>query len=459
MTPLERLKVLVEELTDVYNGASLGNALSRWKEWLSTDELMNKITVMNPVEGTALITQYRDGNNIVEGLEWYQCPRCGYVFKIISGDNRCPKCGATAIPLFVGVAKPERAVQPYVGARGGFALISSVAVNKGTYRLLECPLKKKRLGRGIVSRGIKSSDPQRPIMSLRAVCYVDSVRGGREHCSYYDPASHFCTYNGGRIYFSFALPLSNTTVVPVRPSEELTKPFIVTVHSIGREEQPDGSVLLRNFKEVLSDPDLVEDVKFGEVTVWELQLFYTVGPPTTSRYYRVPVLYSDIGLSSNLQYKIPGRKLVTKGLYVRLNFNALTKITEEVNKAAPIRLNEFTVVHSLSHVLLNAVVNTAGVSEEEVSESIFFTMRHREAEIVIYDNAPGGVDGVGAAVRNFPDLIYRLFYSARVCPRRCRSACRACLFSTSCTYANTRLSWIAAYRLMNWAKMDLLNKP
>lgn len=458
MTPLERLKVLVEELTSVYSGTSLGNALSRWKEWLGKDEITNKITVMSPVEGTALITQYRDGNEVVKGLEWYQCPKCGHVFKVRLGDNKCPKCGATAIPLFVGVAKPERVVQPYVGTRGGDALISSVAVNRGTYRLLECPVKKKRLDRGTATRGIKSSDPQRPIMSLRAVCFVDSVREGRESCPYYEQDGHFCTYNGGRIYFSFATPLSHTTVVPVRPSEELTKPFIVTIHSVGREDEIDSNVLLRDFKEVLSDPNLVEEVKFGEITVWELQLFYTVGPPTTSRYYRIPVLYPDIDLSSSLQYKIPGRKLVTKGLYVKLNFDALVRITEEINKVAPTRLNEFTVAHSLSHVLLNAVVNTAGVSEEEVSESIFFSKGRREAEIVIYDNAPGGVDGVGAAVRNFPDLIYRMFYSARECPRRCRSACRACLFSSSCTYANTRLSWIAAYRLMNWAKMGLLSK-
>lgn len=446
MTPLERLKILVGELADVYRNTSLGNALGRWREWLSKEEVLSRVVVLAPTENTVVETGYEDNNRIVRGLEWYHCPNCGLIFDVRSaGGANCPSCHTPAVPAFVGAPKPERPVMPYVGRGANIWLVNSVAVDRGTSHLLDCP-QRKRVRRGIKARGLRPADPQRPMMSLRFVCHVD----GGQSCQYYN--NHFC--NAGQrsnVFLKFTRPFEGLTMVPVRPSEELTKPFIVTLHSVpsaGHSEE-----LLREFREVLGD--LVKDVKFADVSVWELQLFYTVGPPVTSRAYRVPVFQADLDSATEVQYTLHGRRLRTQGLYLELDFDRLTEVVESLNKSVEAtgrRYDEFTVVHSLSHVLLNAVVNTAGVSDEEVSESVFFSREKRVAEILIYDNAPGGVDGVGAAVRNYPDLIRRLFYSARECPRRCRSACRACLYSTSCNYANTKLSWLVANRLLDWSK-------
>lgn len=453
MNPIERLKVLVSELAAVYNGTSLGNALSYWKDVLTKEGAYRNLYVVEPVGSARIITDFEDDAKIVEGLEWYQCPRCGLVFNVRGGEPLCPNCRIPAVPMFVGVPKPSAPVQPYTGGGGtDTSLISSVVTNRGTSQLFNCPMRRgERRNSELKSRGLKPTDPNRPMMSLRFVCHVEAVRRGGGRCEFYDPNGHFCNHSN-RIFFTFSSKLRGVFIVPVRPSEELTKPFIVTIHSIETGKVDD--LLLREFKEIIKYPDLIEEVKYGGVRVWELQLFYTVGPPTVSKANRFPVIYANVDAVIGDQYRIPGRKLGTQGLYLRLNFDVLSQIAGELSSRANSRYDEFVVTHSLSHVLLNAVINTAGVSEEEVSESIFFSREHRIAEIVIYDNAEGGIDGVGAAVRSFPDLVRRVFYSAKECPRRCRDACRACLFSTSCTYANTKLSWYVANMLLDWSKKN-----
>jgi hypothetical protein len=469
MTPLERLRTLINELATIYGDTSLGNALETWKKWIEDDNKIRNILVISPVENTKIKTDFEYAG-VVKGLEWYSCPNCGLVFNIRTNAGAvCPNCGRLAVPAYVGAPVPLGPIQPFFAGTQteGTSLITSVVDNQGTRWWFWCPnrqisSRKLRVARGSKPRGYISTDPRRPMMSLRPVCHVPEVREGELQCPYYGGGEKgLCNFEKeikGRssIFFNISPPSRQLEMIPVYPSEELTKPFVLTVHSFSENEDTSTFDIGTHLKDVLKYGDLIKEAKFGNVEVWELQLFYTVGPPTAPRRYRVPVLLAD--LDGGRQYRIPGRRISTQGLFIELEFKRLSEVAEELSKrfGGRARYDEFTIVHSFTHSLMNAIVNTAGVSEEEIGESIFFSKTRQVAEIVVYDNAPGGVDGVRAALRHRWDLLLRLFRSARECPRRCRSACRACVFSVSCSYMNTKLSWLVSHSLLDWSKLRVI---
>jgi len=177
----------------------------------------------------------------------------------------------------------------------------------------------------------------------------------------------------------------------------------------------------------------------GGFTVTVLTIMYLLGHPYSGRYRRLPVFDVD----SQGKFIFLGRKLETEGLLVKLDYDAVEKIGE------PIKATPLTVAHSISHIILLALTRLTGLSPSEFGEAVFIDKSERVAEILIYDNSPGGIGGVRTVAKDVADFVEYICDFSRPCPRMCRSACRACVFYETCAFGNMFLSWRAAEKAVN----------
>jgi hypothetical protein len=134
----------------------------------------------------------------------------------------------------------------------------------------------------------------------------------------------------------------------------------------------------------------------------------------------------------------------TRGLLLKLNIEKVRQAAEAAEELGFPVADEYTVAHSISHAAIKAVVRISGLSYAEFGEALLESADSAVAEVLVYDNSPGGVGGVETipnALAEFPSYLKE---GASRCPRLCRSACRACLYVENCTSLNFNLSWFAA---------------
>jgi uncharacterized Zn finger protein (UPF0148 family) len=353
-------------------------------------------------------------------LDVLMCPKCGRLFRADRGIKWCPYCGVELQQAYVGVPYVETSYHQYITyTEKKVKLIAPITEIKETYCRRHKDLK-----------ALTSRSDMRPLQSLTFACpFNDSS------CQYYNQG--LCTEGPDRIYFPPYQGMSRLAVRPVlaKPSVGITKPFTVTVFP--SDPKPGtgkalGGVLTQHLP-------VAKEVMVGKFTVSMLTLMYLLGHPYSSRYRRLPVFDVD----NRGKLIIIGRKLETDGLLIKLDYQLVEKIGDEV-KADPL-----TVAHTISHTVLLALTRLTGLSPSEFGEAIFVDAKGGVAEILVYDNSPGGIGGVRTVANDVADFIEYVCDFSRPCPRMCRSACRACVFYETCAFGNMFLSWRAAEKAVN----------
>jgi len=366
----------------------------------------------------------------VGDFSYFRCPNCGYIAK---QPGYCPKCRRPLIHAYVGVPVDfGGATSPYKVRQCRENADSMLILPVAKIRNIYCPIVRQSKGRwregneGL--KGLASLSRKRPLQSLAFVCPYDDIE-----CKYREPGNPPRCLHGAeenqRIQIFFP-PLGGIKRVPALPSEGFTKPYTKTIFS---EVELKKIVNLSQF----------HVARFGRFRIWTITMFYLVGSNYTPRRNRRPSFEEDS--EGNLVFS--GRSMETEGLLLVLDWD---KVKEVVNRVKNYRVlaDEYTVAHSVAHVALKAVVQLTGLSFTEFGEAVYVDKQNGVAEVLIYDDAPGGIGGVKAVVdaeRDFKD--YLLLNSER-CPRSCRQACRACLYVENCNSLNFNLSWLAAYYYM-----------
>jgi len=280
--------------------------------------------------------------------------------------------------------------------------------------------------------GLKGLVPQsrkRPLQTLAFVCPYSNTK-----CEYYRPENLPRCLHGteeNRRIQVFFPPVGGIKRVPALPSEGFTKPYTKTVFS--------EVEIVKNLNELSQ----FREARFGRFRIWTITMFYLLGSNYTPRRSRKPLFEEDS--KGNLVFS--GRSMETEGLLLVLDWN---KVKEVVNRVRSYRVfaDEYTVAHSVAHVALKAIVQLTGLSFTEFGEAVYVDKQNGIAEVLIYDDAPGGIGGVRAVVDAKPDFGEYLLLNSERCPRSCRQACRACLYVENCNSLNFNLSWLAAYYYM-----------
>jgi hypothetical protein len=184
---------------------------------------------------------------------------------------------------------------------------------------------------------------------------------------------------------------------------------------------------------------IFDDAFVGAFRVWELTLFYLIGHSYARRSRRIPIL-----LESRGTLEVAGRAMETRGLLLKLNIEKVRRAAETAEKLGFPAADEYTVAHSISHAAIKAVVRISGLSYAEFGEALLVSADSAVAEVLVYDNSPGGVGGVETVPNALAEFPSYLKEGAGRCPRLCRSACRACLYVENCASLNFNLSWFAA---------------
>jgi len=364
-------------------------------------------------------------------FSYFRCPNCGYIAR---QPGYCPKCRRSLIHAYVGVPVDfGGATAPYkVRQCEGDAdnmLILPVAKIRNIY----CPVVRQSKGQWKEqNKGLKGLAPRsrkRPLQSLTFVCPYDNIE-----CKYRGQGNPPRCLHGAeenqRIQLFFP-PTGGIKRVPALPSEGFTKPYTKTVFSEVETKSLDG---LSQFREA----------RFGRFRIWTITMFYLIGSNYTPRRNRRPSLEEDS--EGNLVFS--GRSMETEGLLLILDWSKVKEVVNRV-KSYKVFADEYTVAHSIAHVALKAVVQLTGLSFTEFGEAVYVDKQNGIAEVLIYDDAPGGIGGVRAVVGGTElDFKNYLLLSSERCPRSCRQACRACLYVENCNSLNFNLSWLAAYYYM-----------
>jgi len=352
-------------------------------------------------------------------LNILRCPSCGRLFKAGS-TTTCPSCKVSLYQAYVGVPLVQIGYHGYkFSTDSNIKLVVPITTIEYAY----C----KRYGS---LKALKPIEPKRPLQSLAFKCpFNDSS------CQYYRDGQ--CTEGSYPIYFPPYRGLSLKVARPAlaNPSVNITKPFTVTVFP-SEPKQGTGRVLGDLLAQYIP---VAREVVVGGFTVTVLTIMYLLGHPYSGRYRRLPVFDVD----SQGKFIFLGRKLETEGLLVKLDYDAVEKIGE------PIKATPLTVAHSISHIILLALTRLTGLSPSEFGEAVFIDKSERVAEILIYDNSPGGIGGVRTVAKDVADFVEYICDFSRPCPRMCRSACRACVFYETCAFGNMFLSWRAAEKAVN----------
>jgi len=381
----------------------------------------------------------------VVSLEYFICPACRNIYHLseVDKDFKCKNCGEHLIPAYVGVPIND-------GSKGSVIHISSSPSpgSKGNYFILpvdklrnvRCHKKEsKRL------KGLKPENPTRPIYTLRFTCpYKD------DKCEFY--YNGYCTFGngndkerGGKVFFQ---KKEGYKIVIDRPNESVTKAYTEVIFyksSFQKESISDiDAELTKLFNEYAKEETgdrIFNKIELGEFEVKSITPFYLVGPSTSPRRNRSVFM---INAEDNF-LRVAGRSMRTTGLLFSLNYDRIKKV---INKLSTLKItvDSYVVAHSVSHVMLKSIIMLTGLSPTEFGEAIFVTDKGENvAEVLIYDDSPGGLGGVKTIEDSPLDFWEYVKKSASPCPRACRRACRACLYLENCSSMNFSLNWYASY--------------
>jgi ATP-dependent helicase YprA (DUF1998 family) len=379
----------------------------------------NRIRVSKPRRIDAGLSYPR-----VASFAYLICPKCRRIYNYQDVKSfECPRCsrGASAPLLHAYVGAP------IAGGAKNFVRFIDVASTPAGREYLILPSESMihiTCSRRKGLKGLKPEKSQRPLYSLRYTYPYNDAS-----CPHY--AKGLCTEHRGLITFQ---RVEGITRVPALPSEGLTKPYLEVVFKETGNLDDRWTLEVNN----MLGGQVFDSVSMGVFRIWELVLFYLVGHNYAPRRKRFVVLLTSQGYLETL-----GRAMETKGLLFKLNLGRVRRVAEEMEQRG-FCVDEYTVVHSVAHSALKALVRTSGLSFREFGEALFISAEHNAAEALIYDNSPGGVGGVDAFNEALSDFIENLKKEAAGCPRMCRSACRACLFLENCGSLNFNLSWEAA---------------
>jgi len=412
---------------------------------LALNDILNKVR-----SGAAYVTYDLDqvGYDVdvppVVSFDYLICPSCNSIvsfYKAKLGNDGyyyCPHCGARLVQAYVGV--------PHIGGvnRSTVMYVTLGGQQQGYYvqpasNILDiwCPQH-----RGVL-KSLRATNPRRPFQSLRFVCPLKDTS-----CKYYDQNEGFCKHGQqSPVIFQNIMGLQGGRSVMSKPSTAITKPFSITVFSPSPISELNLAVDAKTVKEVMRKViPIIDDVQPGKFDVYELTIMHLLGHPYSRRLSKIPVIVED--QSGNVNFL--GRRLQTDGVLFRLNYQKVEEVVNEINNIPGIvSVDPFTVVHSLSHVILLALTRLTGLSSNEFGESIFVDEEGQVAEILIYDNSPQGIGGVKTAINNYSEFLNAICNFAQPCPRACRSACRACIFFEACPLQNFSLSWRASTRAVD----------
>ena len=436
MQVISRLVSQLEALQRRYSrNSAIYNALQR----LIEDVNNNNVEVHEVKSVTYDFEVYQAAN-----LSYFYCPQCHRIYHInsispgSSGYFLCPNCGARLVQAYVGIPIPNLSSGMFLPQP------LSQAVRRpqpndyyiaGTDALLgiRCPVHNE-------FKGLISTNPLRPLQSLRYYCVFND-----KNCRYYGTngtCSHTET-SGTTLIFP---PLrGGHRRIPGHASTDVTKPLSITVFTqIGSgSAETDVSDKVRKLISLFSD--LVMDVAYGSFQIFDFTIMYLLGAPYSGKFSRIPIIVRDDNKSVFLV-----RKLKTEGILFKFEWDGINKLAENIKSQFNLGMvDEFTIVHSVSHVLLLALTRLTGLSPNEFGESIFIDFNNKVAELLIYDNSPQGIGGVKAAINNIFEYLGWICRLNTPCPRACRTACRACVFYDACPYLNTGLSWRAANLAIN----------
>ena len=355
----------------------------------------------------------------IGNFSFFMCPSCGIILdsrKAAASNFKCRKCSVRMVHAYVGApVSYSQALSPYViNVADSAQMYDPIIAGVDKIPGITCPIKND-------FKGLKPRDPNWPIASLAFTCPYDM-----KNCKYYDNGwcNHYPNGNPGIVIFPQMR--GGGRRIPALPSESLTKPYTVSIFrpGAGIEDISDDIFFDRSLGEAY----------YGRFKVWYITLFYMVGSPYLPRGLRRAVIHID----SRDNLIAMGRSMDVEGVLFRLRFDRV----ESISKALSLRIN--VVVHSIAHVVLKAAVRVSGLSYNEFGESTYVDEDSRVAELLVFDDSPGGIGGVKALRTAGPDACHRIWEAAMMCPRSCLSACRGCLYIESCGRLNYGLSWRAA---------------
>lgn len=414
--PKERLiKILESELSSGYTPQNIKDAFNN---------IINKIK-SNNVKVKEINQIHTDFSyHPIGDFSYFRCPNCGRIYKLsealeVKKEFVCPHCKRKLIHAYVGAPVDYGGIKPNYLIEGspsiGRSNIDDI-LNISNALKIKCEQDNSKL------KAVVPLNPNRPIASLTYKCPWDNPG-----CQYY--SNGLCTAGG---LYRLMFPSSGGIKrIPSLPSEAFTKPYFISIYE---NYEGDLRKLTDEFKEHFND------VFIGKFRIWVLVMFYLLGNAYAPRAKRRPVLLQD----NNGNLIFIGRKMDTEGILFRLDWKKVQEVTQRLNELG-LPVNEYIVAHSVAHVLLKSVVHTSGLSYIEFGESIYIDVENKIAEVLIYDDSPGGIGGVKVVGQAIPDFKYRLLQNSDACPRSCTRACRACLYLENCGRLNFNLSWMAAY--------------
>jgi hypothetical protein len=300
-------------------------------------------------------------------------------------------------------------------------------------------------------------NPERPVSSLVYACPDEKRRcdfQGRVNVGGKDIV--VCRREGGRdvssrgkSYVVVRPPqLSNRIMKLVPPSEALTKPFSITLY---REVEEDKL-------EVKFEHDCmpgINNITFTKVKVYQLTLALLAGAPYARKGERIPV----VAKREDDTIEVLGRKMETEGLIIRLDPKKVTETSNILHEEMGFKRDDSTptvICHTIAHLFLTTAPMVAGLSEYEFGEAVRVDPDRGIYEVLIYDNSPGGIGGVKSLLEESGELKmdYLALIAKRVeCPRSCRLACKACLFTANCMWLNYSLNRFAIRYIINPGKI------
>jgi len=219
---------------------------------------------------------------------------------------------------------------------------------------------------------------------------------------------------------------SNTYLVDISPTEAITKPVSITAFNAS-EQKP---------LEMPEELPGVKGVFFSEkLEVLQATAGFRVGHPNIFTKYRrfAFELRREDGGSV---YKLYGRYLVTKGIIVEVDKDAILSVCGTLRSAYENPV--FTALHTISHCFLSPLPRITGLEGGDFAEAL----SSKNWMIAVYDNCPGGLGGVEGLVDSGRRLKPNYYFAVREqvnCPLACYRACKACLFSDSCFMLNWKL--------------------
>ncbi|MBM3910549.1 MAG: DUF1998 domain-containing protein [Thaumarchaeota archaeon] len=194
---------------------------------------------------------------------------------------------------------------------------------------------------------------------------------------------------------------------------------------------------IREVKKTWFNKDLInfEETNFSIIVVIDLVYGLRIGG------------YYDHWLRGIGNNNVLGRMLQTQGFVITIK-DSIWEVASSLDKFAsdeedPVEDRVRNIVHTLKHAILNQIPTFTGIEETKFGGSYEILGKDKGAKIYLFDNEVGGHGGFETLmndVSRFSKMIETV-YNQTKCPiRKCRVACKHCLFLRNCGLGNHKLN-------------------